>query len=569
MVILKFNKLIRNKWVWGVFALLVSIAFIAPDGCLGGDRRKPDSMNKLSKVEFDQGLFFRCDNLVRSYLGIVNSPLSQFFSDRSADDVWKAYAAALSFREMGCIVTDEALLSRIKMMPYFSDQATGAFSSEAYKRVVTQNLRMSVSDFEEYLRLVVLLESGLQLVRESEVMTPVTEVELAARDFTDKFTVRIAEFTEDKAAADAVKVDEAAVKKWYDENSSEFALPERYKVRYVKLNPLASNVLAKVSVSESEIEARYNEDCGKGVYDILPATTNDVKKVKPLADVRPEIEVALKNEAARKYLYEYIRSKMPQEGNTEGAKKFLAGLAAAENQKIVESEWFAFSGRNLNLKGFTKSVSVQFPGVKSDEFQRKVKSLPYTDLDIISSDKAIWVFEAAGMSEAHTPKFEEVKALAEPKALAAAKADLFKKNVETIKEKGVAEILKSKNVTTNITFKPCQFAQRAYGWNSRYGGWDFSKAGFANAEKVVFAARKLAKGAVSDVVSVSKTKALLVVCSDRTQGDYEDVERGVEFGRFVAMSSQGREAFSKWLDWNLDALGYERPVKKSTLTEEK
>ena len=99
MVILKFNKLIRNKWVWGVFALLVSIAFIAPDGCLGGDRRKPDSMNKLSKVEFDQGLFFRCDNLVRSYLGIVNSPLSQFFSDRSADDVWKAYAAALSDRK--------------------------------------------------------------------------------------------------------------------------------------------------------------------------------------------------------------------------------------------------------------------------------------------------------------------------------------------------------------------------------------------------------------------------------------------------------------------------------------
>ncbi len=567
MVILKFNKLIRNKWVWGVFALLVSIAFIAPDGCLGGDGRKPDSMNKLSKVEFDQGLFLRCDNLVRSYLGIVNSPLSQFFSDRSGDDVWKAYAAVHAFREMGCMVTDEALLSRIKMMPYFRDPSTGAFSSDAYKRVVTQNLRMSVSDFEEYLRLVVLLESGLQLVRESEMLMPKAEIDLAARDFTDKFTVRVAEFTEDKAAANAVKVDEAQVKKWYDENSSEFSLPDRYKIRYVKLNPLASNVLAKVSVSEAEIEARYNEDCGKGIYDILPATTNDVKKVKPLADVRPEIEVALKNEAARKYLFELIRSKMPQEGDTEGAKKFLIGLAAAENLKVLESDWFAFSGRDL--KGFTKSLAIQFPGVKSQDFQRKVKSLPYTDIDIISSDKAIWVFEAAGTSEAHTPKFEEVKSLAEPKALATAKANLFKKHVESIAAKGVAEILKSKNVTTNITFKPCQFAQRAYGWNSRYGGWDFSKAGFANAEKVVFAARKLAKGAVSDVVSLSKSKALLVVCSDRTAGDPEDAERGTEFGRFVAMSSQGREAFSKWLDWNLDALGYERPVKKAALTEEK
>ena len=568
MVILKFNKLIRNKWVWGVFALLVSIAFIAPDGCLGGDgRRSSDSNSKLSKVEFDQSLFLRCDNLVRSYLGIVNSPLSQFFSERSADDVWKAYAAVHSFREMGCAVTDEALLARIRMMPYFRDQATGAFSSEAYRRVVTQNLRMSVSDFEEYLRLVVLLESGLQLVRESQAAVPVAEVELAARDFTDRFTVRVAEFTEDKAKADAVKVDEAAVRKWYDENSSEFALPDRYKIRYVKLNPLASNVLAKVSVSEAEIEARYNEDCGKGVYDILPATTNDVKKVKPLADVRPQIEVALKNEAARKYLFELIRSKLPAEGNTEAARKFLSGLAAAENQKVVESEWFAFSGRDL--KGFTKSVSIQFPGVKSQDFQRKVKSLPYTDLDMISSDKAIWVFESAGTSEAHTPKFEEVKALAEPKALQAAKADLFRKHVEGIAAKGPAEILKTANVTTNITFKPCQFAQRAYGWTNRYGGWDFSKAGFANAEKVVFAARKLAKDGVSDIVSVSRTKALLVVCTGRSAGDAEDAERGTEFGRYVAMSSIGREALSRWLDWNLDALGYERPVRKPALSEEK
>ena len=32
MVIQKFNNLIRNKWVWGVFALAVSAIFVLPDG---------------------------------------------------------------------------------------------------------------------------------------------------------------------------------------------------------------------------------------------------------------------------------------------------------------------------------------------------------------------------------------------------------------------------------------------------------------------------------------------------------------------------------------------------------
>ena len=31
MVILQFNKLIRNKWVWGAFAVVVSAAFCFDD----------------------------------------------------------------------------------------------------------------------------------------------------------------------------------------------------------------------------------------------------------------------------------------------------------------------------------------------------------------------------------------------------------------------------------------------------------------------------------------------------------------------------------------------------------
>ena len=128
MVILKFNRLIRNKWVWGVFALIVSIAFVAPNGCLYGSdsRSAADAFNKLKKVEFDAKLFEQCDYLVRGrILDLVG--LSQFFDSAKTESTWKAYAALVAFREAGVNVSDEVLSDRIKTVRMFADPKTQKF----------------------------------------------------------------------------------------------------------------------------------------------------------------------------------------------------------------------------------------------------------------------------------------------------------------------------------------------------------------------------------------------------------------------------------------------------------
>ena len=362
--------------------------------------------------------------------------------------------------------------------------------------------------------------------------------------------MRIATFNEDKAKANAIKLDEKALKKWYDDNKSTFALGERYKLRYVKLNPVASNLLVKVTVTDDQIKARYAENCQKGLYDILPVSTNDVKKIKPIEEVRNSIEIALKNEAAKKSLLDKINSKMPAEGNEEQAKRFLAELAKEEGLKVELSDWITFGGRELS--GFTKSASIQFPGVTVGYLQRKVKSLPFTNLDIVSTDKAVWVFELAETSAAHTPEFDKVKRLVEPKALNDAKADLFKKTVEEIAKKGADEVLKTANVSTNIVFQPCAFSQVAFG-----GGWDFKKAGFENADKIVFPAMKLSKGGVSGFIKLSPSKAALVVCCDRTPGNADEYKMGMEFARdtdFMRKRMLIGAGAEKWLDWNYKRL---------------
>lgn len=595
MVILKFNRLIRNKWVWGVFALIVSIAFVAPNGCLYGSDSKAaiDSINKISKADFDAKLYEQSDYLVRGrILDFVG--LSQFFDAAKTESTWKVYAALLAFNDAGVEVSDEQLSERIRMNSMFADPKTKKFDQKFYAAAVQSNFRLTVHQFEEYLRLALKLQIGLAAVAADQAGLSSAVIEQEAYDFSDKFTVRIATFTEDKAAADKIKVTAEDMGAYFNKNKDAYAFPDRYKVRYVKLNMRDPAILAKVMVSDDQIKARYEENKESGLYDV---NTNDTVIVKTLDEVRERIVVDLKNEAARTSLEEEVASAMPDNSESEKAAKFLDEFAAKKGVKVQTSDWFSFGGNRIS--GFVKPVQLEFPGVDVAEFKNKVRDLVDADLNTISTENSLWIFQSAGVSEAFEPKFDEaakafvvptldeedeevkkevvedaatkakkaefdkkMKAVVGPKALDNAKAEYFKSTVEAIIKKGADAVLKTANVSTNIVFQPCAFAKQAYGWANQYG-WDFSKAGFDNAAKVVPASRKLAKGGVSEFILLSKGRAAVVVCQDRVAGNAADYERGMEFARGIDMMHRYTAlpvAITKWLDTNLLAYGYKGDV---------
>lgn len=594
MVILKFNKLIRNKWVWSVFALIVTIAFVAPNGCLYGSdsRRSAEAFNKLPKIDFNPGLYEQSDYLVRA--GILDFVgLSRFFDESKVESVWKVYAALAAFDEAGLEVPDQVLAERIKVIPMFADPKTAKFDPQFYADAVNKNFRLTVHQFEQYFRLALKLEMGISAAISDQSRLCSAAMEQECYDFSDKFTVRVATFTEDKGAAEKVKVSPEQIGGYYNDNKASFAFPDRYKVRYVKLNPLASNLLAKVTVTDEQIKTRYEENKESGLYDV--ASTNDTVSVKPLEEVRDRIVVDLKNEAARASLEEEIASTMPEDSEKDKTVKFLDELAAKKNLTVKTSDWFAFGGNN-NLSGFVKPVQFEFPNIDVAEFRDKVRNLSDTDLNIVSTANALWIFQSAGVSEAFEPEFDKttktfrvprfddddetaevknetpaekaaqaefdkkMKALVGPKALESARAEAFKKTVESVIEKGADAVLKSANVSTNFVFQPCAFTkQRPFGWENRYNEWDFSKAGFPNASKIVPASRKLVKGGVSDFILLSKGRAAVVVCQDRVPGSAKDYEEGMEFARGIEMMSRYNtlsDLISKWLDWNLKFYGY-------------
>ena len=558
MVILQFNKLIRNKWVWGVFAIVVSLAFVAPDEWFRGrddDRRGADGRNRLENVEMDDALYEQCRMLSDGFLEKFPSRVGALFAGKTERDVWKMYAAVTTFRKAGFTIPDAVLAERVRAVFVGED---GGFNEEEYAARVKNYFNADVKTFETMVRLVMTLEYGLGNVIGTSSWPSPMEADQAARDFTDKLTVQVATFTEDKDVKE-MKLDDKGLKEWFDENVSKLSVPDRFKLRYVKFEADSSNALARVKLSEADIKARYDANAEKGMYDIKPATTNDVKKVKPLADVRADIEKALRAEGALELVKGDVDDLTGDDiywNNPEAAKGLLPKVAQSTKRELKTSGWLSL-GYN-QLRALSNPIETEFPGVRRAR-PDILASVCNGDrpFGIVASDKAVWLVDLVEKSPKHTPTFDEAKSSIGDMALRDAKAKAFKTKVEDFAKKGVKAVLESGNVTTNFTFAACDFVRdEAMGWANRYGEWDFSKAGFQNAEPVVFAARKLSKGEVSEFIPLGFGRGLLVVCNDRRSGDAAELLRGERFAKRVSAGMQSAEILENWLESNLVALGF-------------
>lgn len=558
MVILQFNKLIRNKWVWGVFAIVVSLAFVAPDEWFRGrddDRRGADGRNRLENVEMDDALYEQCRMLSDGFLEKFPSRVGALFAGKTERDVWKMYAAVTTFRKAGFTIPDAVLAERVRAVFVGED---GGFNEDEYAARVKNYFNADVKTFETMVRLVMTLEYGLGNVIGTSSWPSPMEADQAARDFTDKLTVQVATFTEDKDVKE-MKLDDKGLKEWFDENVSKLSVPDRFKLRYVKFEADSSNALARVKLSEADIKVRYDANAEKGMYDIKPATTNDVKKVKPLADVRADIEKALRAEGALELVKGDVDDLTGDDiywNNPEAAKGLLPKVAQSTKRELKTSGWLSL-GYN-QLRALSNPIETEFPGVRRAR-PDILASVCNGDrpFGIVASDKAVWLVDLVEKSPKHTPTFDEAKSSIGDMALRDAKAKAFKTKVEDFAKKGVKAVLESGNVTTNFTFAACDFVRdEAMGWANRYGEWDFSKAGFQNAEPVVFAARKLSKGEVSEFIPLGFGRGILVVCNDRRSGDAAELLHGERFAKRVSAGMQSAEILENWLESNLVALGF-------------
>ena len=233
---------------------------------------------------------------------------------------------------------------------------------------------LSPERFEEFLkrRLTAMKVAGSVLSGSASWASPM-EIEQAVADMTDTYTVRVARFKQEKAEADAVKLDDKGLKKWYDENSKSLDLPERTKLRLVKFDAATSNALAAVTVTEDALRDHYDVTVDK----YTSTDTNGVETVKKFEDVRAEVEKEVRLIESVQCLTTGLVWRVNGVKAAEG-KSRLDEIAAEEGLKVETSEWFSLEGPYKD--GFMKRATLICPGAKG--FEEVVAELDSSSEDL-------------------------------------------------------------------------------------------------------------------------------------------------------------------------------------------
>ena len=536
MVILQFNKLIRNKWIWGVFAIIVGGAFafdFLVDDLLRddkGDRGDASSVGTLGGENVPASLF---RDITEELRGFGQNRDWRRKSSEVNREAWEICAMLEAARRNGLEATDAEVAKAIRSDRSF--QKNGQFSFALYQGLLREN-SLTPERFEQFLKRRLTMSKIAESGAGSAVWASPMEVEQAVNDMTDLFTVKVARFAEDKKDADAVKLDEEGLKKWYDEHAKSLELPERIKLRMVAFDATDTNVLSKMVVSEDALRDHYDVTVDK----YTSTDTNGVETVKKFEEVRDLVDKEVRQVEAVEYFVTNLNSRVYGVKAAEG-KSRLDEIAAEEGRKVVTTDWFAPDG--TYKEGFMKRAYQICPGAQTlnevvAELDPDSEDLRY---GVVRSDRTVWLVEKVETSPAHVPTFEEAKEIVRPRALDAAKADAFKAKVEAIAKKGVDAVLASGNVSTNITFAVC----------------DLNSGAFPDQNAIAGAAIKLRKGEISEFTSTGKGRGLLVVCEDRVPGDAAKAQIWKLQVRGSAEALQRRQIPEAWQKWNLERLGFE------------
>ncbi|MBQ9727191.1 MAG: SurA N-terminal domain-containing protein [Kiritimatiellae bacterium] len=299
MFIIKFNNMVRNKWLWGAFALLVAVAFGASDIWSSASRGSAETerIGLLGGKSVDP---VRFDSVVR----LLRLEARANGSDEPVEPraVWELCAALERADEAGLRVPDAQIGAAVHGDPSFKD-ASGAFSAQRYRELLAA-VDMTPAMYENVLRTRILLDRIQTAVAAGPWSAP-SVLEDRLRGFTDSYTICTATLTNGFSAA-AAEVSDEEVRAFYDSHVDLFSEPEKRQVAYVAFK--AADYADKVGSFEAEgdedpVLDYYNEHY-EDYLEEGSDKSEDGPKMKPLEDVREEVVKSLSAERARDLAYQ-------------------------------------------------------------------------------------------------------------------------------------------------------------------------------------------------------------------------------------------------------------------------
>ena len=548
MVIQKFNRIIRNKWIWGAFAFAIS-GFFAFDFLLtGSDVRENSAVaGELNGEEVPVSLFSRFAEDVRGFGRGRNTSVSNADVNRSA---WENLAAYSVAEKLGLTANDDEVRQSVSRQ--FSGQGAG-FNMAMYERILREN-GLTPEMFEEAeKRRITLMKLRMVLSDASRMVSPM-ELDTAINDVTDKLTVRIVRF-KDKAKS-APKLDDKALKAYYDENTNSIALPDCVKIRYVKFQADTPDRLKQFKITEDDMRDHYDATLDR--YETQ--TTNGVV-TKKFEEVKGAIEKELQLIASiEAYRTNLLFRAYPADGGVADNASRLDQIAKEDNAKIRTSPRFALDGSRY-VPGFMSRPSAFAPGVPGlleavAELDPESNDLRY---GVVAGTNSVYLIERSSFEKAHVPPFDEAKGIIRGDAVAKAKSKAFKAEVDKMRALVAAELAKGKpfdaklfgdaNVSTSITFSVSSMGTSA----------------FPDSAYVAAPSMRLAKGQISDFIETSLPgQGLVVYLENRTPGDAAEAQMVRSQIRNELGQANAFDITSGWNKWNLSRMNLKAGAGAST-----
>lgn len=254
-----FDAVRNNKRIVQIFLALITLpfAFFGVDSYVrnagtGDDVAKIGEI-KITQQQFQQALREQQDRL-RTQMGAQFDPKMLDTPEARKtiiDDLVDQRLLMLEASQRRLVAGDDAVRRTIGAIEAF--KADGRFSVERYEAALRAQ-GMSPEGFEAQLRQDLTLQQLATAVSQSGVIARTVSDRILAMQ-VEKRDVQEFRLPLD-GYLDKVKLGDGAVRKFYDDNSKQFEMPEQAKVEFVVLSMEA--IGASLTVSDAEIKAWYD-----------------------------------------------------------------------------------------------------------------------------------------------------------------------------------------------------------------------------------------------------------------------------------------------------------------------
>ena len=422
MLISKFNRMIRNRFVWGFFAFIVCLAFVGGSlkmsGCGKQTAGTVGTINgeEISGRELEKAMLYE--------LGFKSKGrLSDSQRDELSKQAWKRLATLKHAEKLGVVCTRQEIDSIIVNDPRF--HTDGSFDQNKYEASIMQELGVSTEMLEEYMAQEIVL-NRMMLIAGTMLLTPPSELAKKLERLTDIVEADYAFITNDINTG-KVKVSGEEVRDYFEKNIDLFRIPEKITVSYAVFPVQAYT--SRVSVAENAALDYYDSH----ISDYSSRNTNDELVTVAFTNVQEEITTKLIWEeatyAARDNATALVMDLMP---NRDGIAAPLQDVLTKRDIELKTSPFF--------------SMFETVAGVDAGyDFNRAAFSLVPTDperrvSDAVVGTSNVYVIIAGDKTESRLPSFDEVKDEVEPYAKKQNASKLFDEKVEKLRKEVVEKV---------------------------------------------------------------------------------------------------------------------------------